>query len=478
LNDYTYEFVPYRGITRDTYSTYNIRTKVDDTGRPVEQCYDYPSGKKIRSLLKKDFRWVGESKPGLFGLDKFASGAHKSIIITEGELDAASFYQVTRTPAVSVRSASSAATDVSVVRSELSAYERIYLAFDNDAAGNKATADVARLFDYNKVFHIKFTNRKDANEYLQHDEGTDLYNLYLGAKKYLPSTIVSSFDDFETILKAETPRGVPYPWPTLTKMTYGIRTGEVVLLKAPEKVGKTAIMHAIEHQLLKETDSNVGAIYIEEPRQRHLQSLAGLELKTPVHLPDSGVGTGEVLAALRQVVGRDDRLFIYNHFGTSDPDVILDTIRFLVTSCGCRYILFDHISMAVTGLAGEKDERRALEYLASRLEMMVKELNFSCIMVTHVNDFGQSRGSHYLTKVADITIDAQRNTLSMDPLERNTIKLSIPYNRFCSCTGAAGDLVFDESTYVLNENEGSNDDGRTDGLPHLQRTLPTYRSAA
>jgi len=429
---------------------------VDPSGKPRELRFPYVSGIKIRSLDKKDFRWEGESKAGVFGLDKFAAGAHKSIVITEGELDALSLYQILRIPCVSVRSAASAANDVSAVRSSLNDYEKIYLGFDNDPAGEAATAAVARLFDYNKLYHLKYSNRKDANEYLQHGEGDELLNLFYNAKHYLPSSIISSFSDFEKVLSEEKPKGVPYPFPTLTKMTYGIRTGETVLLKAPEKVGKTAIMHAIEHQLLKETDANVGAIYIEEPRQRHLQSIAGLEIGKPAHLPDSGVDDEEVLTALREVVGRDDRLYIYNHFGTSDPDVILDTIRFLVTACNCRYILFDHISMAVTGLAGERDERRALEYLASRLEMMVKELNFALIMVTHVNDLGQSRGSHYLTKLADITIHADRDTMCVDDKERRTIKLSIPYNRFCSATGAAGSIVFDETTYMLNE-EGSHD---------------------
>jgi len=458
LNDFSYEYLPHRGITRATFEFYGVRTKLDPSGKPVELGFNYNPGTKVRSLDRKDFRWVGESKPGLFGLDRFDPGAHKCVVLTEGELDACSIYQILRVPSVSVRSASSAASDVGAVRSEINAYEKIYLGFDNDTAGEAATAAVARLFDYDKVFHLKYSTRKDPNDYLRAGEGDELLNLFGNARHYVPSTIISSFSDFEKVLTEEKALGVPYPFPTLTKMTYGIRTGETVLLKAPEKVGKTALMHAIEHQLLKETDSNVGCIYIEEPRQRHLQSIAGIELKRPAHLPDSNVTDDQVLTALREVISRDNRLYLYNHFGTSDPDIILDTIRFLVTACQCRYILFDHITMAVTGIASEKDERRALEYLASRLEMMVKELNFALIMVSHVNDMGQTRGSHYLTKLADITISASRDTLSPDDLERRRIRLSIPFNRYCSSTGDAGCIVFDPDTYVLSE-ESANDNG-------------------
>lgn len=451
MNEFTYEYLPWRNITRETFEFYGVLTKVDALGSPVSVGFPYSGGgAKVRSRRTKEFYWSGETKPGVFGLNKFDPGAQKAIIITEGELDACSYWQVIRSPVVSVQSASSAGRDVAAVRSEINLYERIYLAFDNDAAGRDATAAVARLFDYNKVYVVRFGTRKDANEYLQHGEGDELRNLYYNAKKYLPASIVNSFADFKDILKETVKQGVPYPWPTLNAMTYGIRTGETVLLKAPEKVGKTAIMHAIEFNILKETDSNVAAIYLEEPKLRHLQAIAGLELKRPVHLPDSGVSDADVFAAVQKAVGVDERLHLYSHFGSDDPDVLVDTIRFLVTARGCKYVLFDHISMAVSANKGD-DERRALDYLSTRLEMLVKELDFALIMVSHVNDLGQTRGSRYLTKVSDITIDASRDTLHADEKERRTIHLSIPYNRFCSATGFAGNLVFDPATYTLHE---------------------------
>ena len=450
--EYTYEYLPTRGLTKSTLEHFNCKSKVSSDGRPFEIGFPYPNGStKVRSLDKKEFKWVGSSEAGLFGLDRFAAGAAKSCIITEGEFDAASFYQVTHIPSYSVRSSSSAVSDVSSVRSTLNDYERVYLAFDNDPRGREATAAVARLFDPSKVYHIKFTNRKDANEYLVAGEGDVLLNLWHNARRWVPDTIVHSFEDFRSILSTPPRLGISYPFPTLTKMTYGIRTGETVLIKAPEKVGKTAIMHAIEHHILKRTQDNVASIFLEEPHLRHLQSLAGLELRRPVHLPDCGVTTAEMVSALHALLGSDERLHLYSHFGVSDPDVLLDTIRFLVVARGCRYVLFDHITMACSGLSSEADERRTLEYLATRLEMQVKELDYALIMVSHVNDFGQTRGSHYLTKVADITIDAARNTQAADEFDRRCISLSVPYNRFCSDTGPAGTIVFDPGTYTLTE---------------------------
>ena len=451
--DYTYEFLAQRGITKDTFQFYDVRTKIDASGEPIELGFPYANGFKIRTLKEKGFYSKGElNKAGLFGRNKFGSGSNRSITITEGELDALSLYQVLRSPVVSVRSSSSAKHDCALDRAYLNGFERIYLAFDADEPGRSAAADVARLFDYNKVYDVRFAggSRKDANDYLRHGEESELRNIWWNAKKFLPDNLISSLSDFEKELTKPVQFGVSYPFPTLTNMTYGLRTGEVVLLTAQEGVGKTEIMHTILHHVLKETEDAVGAIFLEESKQRLLQAMAGIELRRPVHLPDSGCSPSESFAAFKQVVPTDDRLYVYNHFGSDSADTLLDTIRFLVTARSCRWIFFDLISLAVTGLGGER-EREALEYLSARLEILTQELDFGLIMVSHVNDFGQTRGSRMISKNCHIRIDAERDIKTPDDRSRLTTKLTVSKNRPTSRTGPAGELVFNPQSHTLSE---------------------------
>lgn len=466
---FTYEFLPWRGIHKETMAFYGTKTKIGPNGEPVSVGFRHPDGTYlVRHVDRKDFYWDKPSlkdtiEPGLFGRDKFSTGSHKYVTITEGALDAESLYQALgKAPVVSVRSASTAITDCVADRSWLNDFERIYLAFDNDARGREITAAVAKLFDYNKVFVLKFSNRKDANEYLQHGEDVELRNIWNNSKKFLPETIVSSFQDFAGILNSAPQPGIAYPFPTLTSMTYGIRQGESVLITAKEGVGKTEIMHAIEYKLLKETTDGIGAIFLEEPKKRHLQALAGLELHRPVHLPDCGCTDAEVFEALRKAITLDERFHLYSHFGSDDPEVLLDTIRFLVSARNVRYVLLDHITMAVSGLGGD-DVRRALDYLTTRLEMMVKELSFALIMVSHVNDNGETRDSRMAGKIADIRIDLSRDVLHDDPFERNTTYLTVSKNRFSGRTGSAGSIIFNPLTYsyteAANDNFNSNQGG-------------------
>ena len=469
--EYTYEYIPYRSVDRETLQFYDVKTKVDASGKPLSVGFAYSNGSyKIRTLDKKGFYTQGDiGKAGLFGRNRFPAGSHKYVTITEGELDAVSLHQVIRSPVVSVQSSSSAVSDCAVDRAYLNSFERIYLAFDGDEAGRQAASRVAKLFDYNKVYQLNFPggDRKDANDFLTHGAASELRQIWWNAKRFLPETIISSQHIFEKIL-AEVPKsGVSYPFPTLTYMTYGIRTGETILLTAQEGVGKTEVCHALEYHILKETKDNVGAIFLEEPKRRHLQAIAGLQLRKPVHLPDSGCSASEIAAALATAVGNDDRLHIYSHFGSADPDDLIDTIRFLVAARACRFVILDHITMAVSGLAGES-ERRALDYLSTRLEMMVKELDFSLIIVSHVNDDGLTRGSRNISKVADIRIDLTRDLKHSDPVVRSLMNVLVSKNRFCGRTGPAGQLIFDPQTYTLSENiydaAPANDNSRIDSM--------------
>lgn len=451
--EFTYEFLARRGITAATHRFFDVKTKIDVAGKPVSVGYRWPTGwTKVRRLDRKEFysEPAGGQQPGLFARDKFAAGSHKCVIITEGEDDALSCWQTLHVPSVSVRSSSTAVADCVADRDYINSFERVCLGFDNDSAGREALRGVARLFDYNHTFVLNYDTRKDANDFLQRGEDDELRNVWHNVKRYLPETIRSSFSDFEKILSERPREGVPYPFPTLTDMTYGMRTGESVLITALEGVGKTELMHAIEYQLLQRTDDNVGAIFLEEPKARHLQAISGLHLRAPVHLPDSGVSQTQIVDALKAAIKNDDRLHVYSHFGSDDPDVLLDAARFMASARNCRWLLFDHIGMAVSGAASE-DERKKLDYLSTRLEMMVKELDIGLILVSHVNDEGLTRGSRYISKIADLRIDIKRDVLNVDPIERNTTYLTISKNRFSGKTGPAGKLLFDPSTFTFRE---------------------------
>jgi twinkle protein len=236
-------------------------------------------------------------------------------------------------------------------------------------------------------------------------------------------------------------------------MTYGIRTGELVLLTAQEGIGKTEVIRAIEHKILQDTeeDVNIAIIHLEEPATHTIRRFAGMSVGSPVHLPDNNLTNTEVVEHYKRVVKKNNRVHIYSHYGSDDPDVIKQAIRFLVASCGCRYVFLDHITKIVTGMDSSSDERRVLDKLMTNFDMMTKELDFSLILVSHINDEGLTRGSRNISKEALIHIRLDRDLEHPNPKIRNTTSLMLKKNRFGANTGPAGKLLWDQRTWTLDE---------------------------
>lgn len=453
-NSCTYEYLPWRGISRETMQFFDILTRVSSEGKPEAVAITFPNGaRQIRSIENKRFTMQGEaSVPQLMFADKFPAGSAKAITITEGGLDAASVYQMLGGyPVVSVRSSSSAAKDCGAYHKYLDSFEKVYLALDDDEPGRKAAASIASLFDFNKIFHVNLGDLKDANGYLQAGKEKEFKSIWYNAKRYLPEGIVSGYDAFAKAIASEKEKPFrSYPWAKLQSVTRGIRRPELILVTAQEGIGKTEFVRAMEYHYLTTTPAKIATIHLEESTGEQLKRLSSYKLRVPAHF-EGAASDEEINKALVDITGNDpDRLHVYEHPDVDDPDVVLERIRFFVTVLGCEAVFLDHLSQLVSGLT-EEDERKLLDYLATKLARMVKNLNFTCFCISHVNDDGKTRGSRYIGKVANTRIDLSRDLLTEDDNERNKTYLSVPKNRFGATTGPGGVLGFDVGSFTLGE---------------------------
>lgn len=455
----SYEFIAIRGISKSTHEFFGHKAKVDASGNPVSIVYPLGHTTKER-ILGDDKRFVfhnyDETTQPLAGMHLFPSGSSKAVTITEGEDDMAACYEMMgKYPVVSpIHGAAGAAGDCKKAFAYLNGFEKIYICFDNDEPGRRATEQVAKLFNPNKVFIVSLTKYKDARDYLVNKDRDEFSKTWWAARKFLPRQILGSMGEMKQVLMRDPVKAIAsYPFPTLDRMTYGIRPREMTLFLAPPKIGKTEIFRAIEYHIIKNyEDLNIGIIHLEENEQRTLQGLLTYESKVPVHLPDSGIGKEDQCALLERILTRDDRLYVYSHFGSDDPNVILDHIRLMVTVLGCKVIFLDHLSMLVSGIETD-DERRKLDYLATRLAVMVNELDFHLFMISHVNAQGMPRGSMAPVQLANTIISLQRDKEAPDEDERNSTHITVHGNRFGAHTGPAGVLKFDPTTFILTEKE-------------------------
>lgn len=220
----------YRGISTEVYYKYKTEGSYAHDGTLEalgHQLYD-TSGKSIARKVRrlpKDFFIDGTTKGQkiqLFGQSVFPRA--KRLLITEGELDAMSAYQMLHVYKVACVSLPLGANVKALMDNleYLKGFKEVYVCTDQDDAGRSVSRDIANLVPHAKFMKI---SEKDANAMLQEGKEQEFISAFWDAQVYKPEFIVTVDDVMDKVLKKPT-MGEPWPWPTLTRLTYGRNDGE------------------------------------------------------------------------------------------------------------------------------------------------------------------------------------------------------------------------------------------------------------
>lgn len=435
------------------------------SGRPVQvACYHdedgNPSAQHIR-FPNKEFIWIGDVKGSMLWGQHLWKDGGKQVVVTEGEIDAMSISQLQQNkwPVVSIKSgAAGAKKDIAKAVEWLEKFESVIFAFDMDAPGKKAMIECAGVLSPGraKVWNIPL---KDANEMVLAGREKELINAIWQAKSFRPDGIVSAVDIWDLVIAEDQQPHAQYPWAALNEKTHGLRVGEIVTITAGTGIGKSQVCREIASHLMARGEQ-VGYIALEESVQRSIRGLVAIELDQPIHIPAVRRRVPEPV--LREAWDRvKDRVYFYDHWGSTDSDNLLNKIRYLVRGCGCQWIVLDHLSIIISGDA-EGEERRNIDNTMTALRGLVEELKCGLLLVSHLKrpegkgheegaatSLSQLRGSASIGQLSDIVIGAERN--QQDVEEGNILRLRVLKNRFTGETGLAGSLTYSKETGRLRE---------------------------
>ena len=454
-----------RGLTLDTVRKWGLgTTRYNGKHARVFPYYNKEGlvAQKIRPAAKDDIRWLGDKDVWLFGQQLWRSKG-KMVVITEGEIDAASISQLQshKWPVVSVvNGAQSAAKSISKNMDWLSGFDTVVLCFDNDEYGEAAAKACAPLFRPGtcKIAHLPL---KDANEMLQAGRGAEVIDAIWGAQTYRPDGIVLGEDLWDSLTSTDDTFALSYPWAGLQASTLGCRLGELVTITAGSGIGKSAVVRSLAHHLLVSHSEKVGMLMFEETVKRTALGLMSIEMKKPLTLLTNPSLEEGFENAFRNTVG-SGRLALYDHFGSTALDNVLDRIRYMARAMDCRWIFVDHLSILISGEA-EGDERRLIDNAMTALKTLAMELNIGLFLVSHLKrppigkghedgattHLGQLRGSHAIAQLSDIVIGLERN--QQDPKLKNITTIRVLKNRFTGDTGKCGWLEYTPDTGTLQE---------------------------
>jgi twinkle protein len=464
-----------RNISEQTCKKFGVTVKMDNMGTITNHYYPYhdTQGAKIATKTRytklKEFSIQGNTKnSGLFGEHLFSK--NKYCIITEGELDCLSAYQMMlkgnyHTPVVSIKNGiSSAVKDIKTSLEWLeNNFDNVIINFDNDEQGRVGAMKVAELFSPGKckVMHLP-EGFKDASDCLTKNK-IQIYNkTFWDAKVFAPDGIINANTLLDAVLKPITKSFVQYPFEGLNKITYGLRPSELVTFTAGSGLGKTQVMREVVHHIIKSTEDKIGLLMLEETPVITSKGLMSVEANQRLHLPDVHVSKDEMKTYFDATVGTG-RVFMFDHFGSNSIDNIVSRVRFLAKGLDCKYIVIDHISIIVSDQQ-HGDERRALDEIMTRLRTLVQETGVSMIVVSHLRrpdgkgheegastSLSQLRGSASIGQLSDMVIGLERDAQNDDPDIRNTTRIRVLKNRFSGITGPCCDLRYDIDTGRLTE---------------------------
>ena len=467
-----------RNIKADTCKKYGVTVKIDSMGNITNHYYPYHDkqgakiGTKTRFTKLKEFSIQGNTKySGLFGEHLFSK--NKYVIITEGELDALSAYQMFKTdkyetPVVSIKNGiTSAVKDVKNSLDWLEQFDNVIVNFDNDEQGKEGALKVAELFSPGKckIMHLP-NDFKDASDCLSKNKIQTYVKAFWDAKVFAPDGIINANSLFDEITKPTIKSFVQYPFEELNKITYGIRPSELVTFTAGSGLGKTQVMREIIHHIIKSTQDNIGLLMLEETPVITSKGLMSIEANQRLHLPDVHLSKEEMKTYFDKTVGTG-RVFMFDHFGSNSIDNIVSRVRFLAKGLDCKYIVIDHVSIIVSDQS-HGDERRALDEIMTRLRTLVQETGVAMMVVSHLRrpdgkgheegaatSLSQLRGSASIGQLSDIVIGLERDAQNDDPEVRSTTRVRVLKNRFSGLTGPCSNLKYNNDTGRLIEVQSS-----------------------
>lgn len=461
-----------RGITKATCQKYGYYVTKDDFGNSVQVAnYNDESGVLFQKTRDKDknFYIRGAKSYRFFGQHLFAKG--RKLIVTEGEIDCLTVSQVQQNkyPVVSIPFGTKSALETFKGNLEwLEGFDEVIAMFDMDAPGRQAVAKIGGLLSPHKL-KIAQIPLKDPNECLLAGQADSILNAIWNSKEYHPDGIKNAADIKTTLFNSPNAASFAYPWcANLNKMVQGIRVEEMTLLTAGSGIGKSTMARELAYKLKMQDALKIGMVMLEENPKKTLRDILSIHLQKPLHLCWDSMDKDLLSQEYDKVFG-DGNFVLYDHFGSLESDNLIAKIRYMIVGEGCRFVVLDHITIAISGLDDTGgDERKCIDRLMTKLRSLSAETGAGIVIISHLRktsgdakaheeggmiSLDDLRGSGALKQLPDTIIALERNQQSDKEEVKNTLKLRVLKCRFTGNTGIAGRLRFNKQKNIIEELE-------------------------
>jgi len=456
-----------RGLREDTLRKFRYQLSAIN-GTPVQIAnYCDRSGEVVAQKVRrpgKEFSWTGDPRAvfQLFGQQLWGSGG-KTVVVTEGEIDAMSFSQMqdNKWPVVSVPDGATSVKAIARSSDWLESFDKVIFMFDGDEPGRKGARACAELLTPGKAYIATLPDGEDPNSLLVARKSSVVVSAFWDAKPFRPDSVAS----LSALLdEAVQPVSWGYSMPTclsiLHKLTYGPTPGSVWVGGAGVGIGKTDIFTEMEAHDLQEGRA-IAVWHGEQAPPDTPKRIAAKMVGKPFFKPDCEYTEQE----LRDILGKyEDKLHIYDHRKLPvNWEELSSWIRWVVKVYGVEVVYLDNLTLLS---ADADDERRFLDKLLADAKGLASQLGVVIHFLSHLTtphhgkgheeggrvEAKQFTGSRAIMRYADLLWALERDTQSDDPVVRTTSTFRILKDRLTGqSTGQTFWLRYDALTSLQAE---------------------------
>lgn len=337
-----------RGISERTLAAYRVGEQVHRQHGPM-MVFPYFHDDDVKFIKfrpvndKESMFTSSDSEPILFGWQVQPKDA-RTLLITEGEIDAMTFYEQGICALSVPRGAGKGEQQDAWIAAEwdrLELFDVIYLAMDCDDQGRVALAQIIERLGRERCYVLDFAPYKDANE--AHKAGVNLQTIISNARTHDPAELRCASEFVEELAqyfdKGETIEGEPLPW-VKSRDKVRMRTHEVSLWAGINGHGKSNVLG---HVMCHSVEANGQRWCVASMEFRPVKFLSRIARQVVGNArPTRPQIYGELNDALQNV-------FIFDVQGTAKGEKILEVFKYAHRRYGCSHFVVD--SLAKCGFA-------------------------------------------------------------------------------------------------------------------------------
>jgi twinkle protein len=504
----------FRGLKKYVCDLYRVYHEInEDTGKVLNQYYPISKGNKFSGVKKrfttpkKDFLVSGENSKqcDLFGQAIFLNSPSKSIILTCGELDALSVFQMLddnnkltnaknhtsyETPPV----VSGTVGELGNIKqymhnySFLERFDKIIYIPDKDEAGEEALHKLAQALPRDKLFIVDLPT-KDPNKMLEDGRSKEFIHAFIKAHAYSPAGIVGSDTIYDKILERSLIPKITFPpilEPLNDALGGGIPLGYICNITAGSGSGKSTLVNEFVLHQLNDKTYKCGVVSLEADAGEYGENLLGAFVKQKLQdIKDpqekykyiSSDGMRESARELFTTPEGQPAFHLIDDRG--DYTQLQKKIEELIISCSVHVVVIDVLTDVFAG-QGLTFENQWMAWEKS----IVKRYNVAIINVIHIRKSATGQksastggvaneedmtGSAAQYQSAGINIQISRNKMAETEKERNTIIVALSKNRSTGITSPCiCKLFYDRAQHRLYALE--------DMFPEVEETQESYNN--